>query len=117
MWHEILYTVLSLTVQYRILHCVTGDIYWNTRISSIYSLVYFNLSSLLSFFSFPFLLQVPYPYGDFLYYSKTEKGKSYKIYCRKPLVNISAMNLGESSGSSDDKAKIEGEQVSGQYRL
>jgi oligopeptidase B len=28
---------------------------------------------------------MPYPYGDYLYYSKTIKGKSYKIHCRKPL--------------------------------
>lgn len=28
---------------------------------------------------------MPYPYGDYLYYSKTIKGKSYRIHCRKPL--------------------------------
>lgn len=29
--------------------------------------------------------EVPYPYGEYLYYSKTMKGKSYPIHCRKPL--------------------------------
>jgi len=28
-------------------------------------------------------LQVPYPHGPYVYYSKTEKGKSYRVYCRK----------------------------------
>lgn len=28
---------------------------------------------------------MPYPYGDHSYYSKTIKGKSYRIHCRKPL--------------------------------
>jgi oligopeptidase B len=27
---------------------------------------------------------VPYPYGGWLYYSRTETGKQYAIYCRKP---------------------------------
>lgn len=29
-------------------------------------------------------LSVPYPEGDFLYYTRTEEGKQYPIYCRKP---------------------------------
>ncbi|CAN5529356.1 oligopeptidase B [soil metagenome] len=28
-------------------------------------------------------LSVPYPRGDYLYYSRTEEGKQYAIYCRK----------------------------------
>ena len=30
-------------------------------------------------------LSVPYPQGAWLYYSRTEEGKQYPIYCRKPL--------------------------------
>ena len=30
-------------------------------------------------------LSVPYPLGDFLYYTRTEEGKQYPIYCRKPI--------------------------------
>jgi len=26
----------------------------------------------------------PYPHGDYLYYTKTEEGKSYKVHCRRP---------------------------------
>ncbi|KAH9106767.1 hypothetical protein LEN26_014474 [Aphanomyces euteiches] len=28
--------------------------------------------------------KVPYPHGDFLYYTRTEEGKAYAIHCRKP---------------------------------
>ncbi|ETW07058.1 hypothetical protein, variant 2 [Aphanomyces invadans] len=27
---------------------------------------------------------VPYPHGDYLYYTRTEEGKAYRIHCRKP---------------------------------
>ncbi|KAF0709731.1 hypothetical protein AaE_012784 [Aphanomyces astaci] len=27
---------------------------------------------------------VPYPHGDFVYYTRTEEGKAYRIHCRKP---------------------------------
>jgi oligopeptidase B len=27
----------------------------------------------------------PYPYGDWQYYTRTEQGKQYRIYCRRPL--------------------------------
>ena len=30
--------------------------------------------------------EVPYPYGDWFYYTRTETGKPYKIHCRKPSV-------------------------------
>jgi oligopeptidase B len=30
-------------------------------------------------------LTVPYPKGEYLYYDRTEEGKQYPIYCRKPL--------------------------------
>ncbi len=29
-------------------------------------------------------LSVPVKYGDYFYYSRTEEGKQYKVYCRKP---------------------------------
>ncbi len=32
-------------------------------------------------------LSVPYPLGDWLYYSRTEEGKQYPIHCRKPLAH------------------------------
>eukprot|EP00959_Pyramimonas_sp_CCMP1952_P105276 2200757-Pyramimonas_sp.AAC.1 len=27
--------------------------------------------------------EVPYPHGSYMYYTRTEEGKSYKIHCRK----------------------------------
>ena len=30
------------------------------------------------------LQDYPYPHGDYLYYTKTEEGKSYKVHCRRP---------------------------------
>jgi oligopeptidase B len=29
--------------------------------------------------------EVPFPYGDYLYFSKTIEGLSYRIHCRKPI--------------------------------
>ncbi|CAK5222376.1 unnamed protein product [Aphanomyces euteiches] len=34
--------------------------------------------------------KVPYPHGDFLYYSRTEAGKAYAIHCRKPRSSASS---------------------------
>ena len=35
-------------------------------------------------------LSVPYRYGDFLYYTRTEEGKQYPVYCRKRADNADA---------------------------
>jgi oligopeptidase B len=48
-------------------------------------------------------LSVPYRYGNFLYYFRTEKGKQYRIHCRKPfpdgveqvLVDLNALAEGK----------------------
>ena len=40
---------------------------------------------------------VPAKRDNFLYYTRTEKGKSYKIYCRKPLIGRRGSELQEGS--------------------
>src|SRR5258708_3765501 len=38
-------------------------------------------------------LSVPVPYGPFLYYARTEEGKSYPIYCRRSRAGDSSEKL------------------------
>ena len=35
---------------------------------------------------------VPYPYGPYLYYTRSEEGKSYKIFCRKAIADGESAN-------------------------
>ena len=63
-------------------------------------------------------LSVPYRYGDFFYYTRTEEGKQYPYYCRKPAQPVDGAEPAEEI-TLDLNAMAEGEKflALGQYKI